>query len=345
MPLIPVLVTCLGSCLRAAGSRALPRTAAASALVLLVALTVGLQAPAADAAPTMKTIQVSGVKVEYCSNGSLDPSMGVQTKWRRVVLVSHGSSNNACDYARYVEDSATKSGVASSTLVIAPHFRESASSSVMYWDSGWREGDVSRNGSPRTSSYGIIDEFLRRAEDSGKFPNVDRVVVTGHSAGGQVVQRYAAAHSADVRVTEYVVANPSSYLYFDDKRWANGKRRALTSSEKSACRGWNTYKYGTASGLNPYASAFGPAKLETNYRAAHVTYLLGDQDTDVNDSSLDKSCAASWQGRYRLERGKQYFSYIRESGAASHSLLIVPGVAHEGGSMYRSTQGQRALFG
>jgi hypothetical protein len=37
----------------------------------------------------------------------------------------------------------------------------------------------------------VLDEMLLALADRTVFPNLARVVVSGHSAGGQIVQRYA----------------------------------------------------------------------------------------------------------------------------------------------------------
>jgi hypothetical protein len=64
--------------------------------------------------------------------------------------------------------------------------------------------------------------------DRSLFPNLKAVVLAGHSGGGQLVQRYAVVGKAAAALTStgihlrYVVANPSSYLYFSDERPSRG---------------------------------------------------------------------------------------------------------------------------
>lgn len=293
---------------------------------------------------TMRTIGVKGTRLEYCSNGDLAARGAGQ--WQRAVVMVHGSSQNACDYARYALRAADRaSGVGvGSTLVVAPHFDESSSTSHLNWDSGWREGDESRNGK-RVSSYAAVDRILKRLANSRRFPNLGPISVAGHSAGGQFVQRYAAGNSSGVRVSSYVVANPSSYLYLDERRWASGELRTLTTSERSSCSGYNRYKYGM-DGLNAYMGAVGTSGLVARYRAASVTYLLGSEDTDTRDSSLDRSCEASWQGAHRYQRGSQYVDYLdRLGGFGGHDKAVVPGAGHSAYDVFTSPQGQQALFG
>jgi pimeloyl-ACP methyl ester carboxylesterase len=316
-------------------------------LGVLIALVIPfLVAAPAWAAVSVRTVRIGSDTFEYCGNRSVDsPSTAVQT----VVIVVHGTNRNACDYGSFVETSAGLAGRSATTMVIAPHFYASEdsrpSSRLLFWNAtGWKDGAASLNGA-RISSYAVVDDLLRRAGDRTSFPNVTDIVVAGHSAGGWFTNRYAAGSRSPV-TARYVVANPSSYLYFDAQRWKSGALHRLTAAEVAACPGVNRYRYGLQR-LNPYLAAAGD--LAARYRTRTVTYLLGDQDTDSADPLLDTSCAANWQGAHRFERGQQYFTYL---GAvfgpgvyATQSRLVVPGVGHDGNAMFTSPNGQRALFG
>jgi hypothetical protein len=68
------------------------------------------------------------------------------------------------------------------------------------------------------SSFDVIDEFMRAAVV--KFPNLEQVVVAGHSAGGQAVHRYAllgvGVHEhleAEGIHIRYMPANPGLYAF------------------------------------------------------------------------------------------------------------------------------------
>ena len=94
----------------------------------------------------------------------------------------------------------------------------------------------------QVSSYGVLDQLVAAAST---LPRVELITLMGHSSGGQTVQRYAFSTSIVAGRTEppaprahaaaagglpgpprsalprvrYVVANPSSFVYFDDRRW------------------------------------------------------------------------------------------------------------------------------
>jgi len=316
-----------------------------------VLFAIVLLGPLAWAAPAWgavqpRTVAIGSATVEYCGNRSLTTA---STQVQTVVVVVHGTNRNACDYASFVETSATRAGTVATTLIVAPHFYSSSdprpSSRLLFWSStGWKDGASSLNGGG-ISSYAVVDSILQRVADRTRFPNVTRVVVAGHSAGGWFTNRYAAGSRSTVP-TRYVVANPSSYLYFTAQRWKSGALRALTKAEVSACPGYNDYRYGLRE-LNPYMTAAGDVIQRHGSRMA--VYLLGDRDTDSADPNLDRSCAANWQGAHRFERGQQYHAYLGTvfgTGVyARHTKSVVPGVAHDGNAMFTSPNGQRALFG
>ena len=149
----------------------------------------------------------------------------------------------------------------------------------------------------------------------------------------------------------YVVSNPSSYLYFDDRRLdENG---ALAPYPREKCADFNRYRYGLEH-PNQYGgdalTAFGGADaMAREYGRREVAYLLGEGDADPNDGSLDKACGAMAQGATRLERGRRYFRYVQAllgpAVLATHSLQIVPGVGHDHRAMFMSPPGLALLFG
>ena len=118
------------------------------------------------------------------------------------------------------------------TIIIAPYFQatdDPALSDELQWSSsGWKIGNksVDKAGLTRTSSFQVMDEMIASLSNQVKFPALVDIVVTGHSAGGQFTQRYAAGGKADLTDTmhryKYVVANPSSYLYLDGYRAVPG---------------------------------------------------------------------------------------------------------------------------
>ena len=305
----------------------------------------------------------STLGLPYCSNRSLvSPSTAVT----RAIVVVHGDSRNAPDHLGYVKTAASLAGV-TDALIVAPQFviaddlsTTALRGSTLYWtSSGWKEGNTS-TASPYArpwsiSSYAALDVLLAMIGNPAVFPNLHEIVVVGHSAGGQLADRYAASTRQPAAlapsgiVVRYIVANPSSYLYFDQNRLhaATGLFAPLSSAERQSCSSYDTYKYGL-NGLNNYTSAVGATTLTAQYGQRRVRYLLGALDTDPADSSLDTSCAAEWQGSQRFERGMTHHRYLGivfgQSVYQTHVTQTVSGVGHDARGIYTSPTGRAAIF-
>lgn len=236
-------------------------------------------------------------------------------------------------------DAASAAGVLDTTLVVAPHFRTDPAPSGdphLTWGSGWREGNLSTNvQGTRVSSFAALDQLAAAVTQTygGAVP----LVVVGHSAGGQLLQRYAEGSAAPFAA--FVPINPSSYAYLGAQRWsADGALQSVTG-----CAGYNTWKYGLE-GLNTYMSAHD--RIPERYAAHRVALLLGGSDAE-RDADLDTGCAADLQGRNRLERGRLFHDHLAAQlgvRPASHTLAVVPGVGHDARSMLASPAARAVLF-
>jgi hypothetical protein len=207
------------------------------------------------------------------------------------VIVIHGTERNARDYLGYLADL--------DTLVIAPQFQERPPG--LYWSSGWKEGNRSQD-AQRVSSFEVVDRMVEMFHG---------IALVGHSAGGQFVTRYAAG--TRLQGLTFIVANPSSYMYLDTTRPVAGY-----------CPDFNEYKYGLEN-PNLYMSA----GVAPDYPDRNVIYLLGNRDTRA-DANLDTSCEAKRQGRYRYDRGLNFYRHLAAHfGRPVHRLVVVNGVGHD----------------
>lgn len=272
-------------------------------------------------------------------------------KIERVLIIIHGRLRNADTYRQSAMHAAEQAGQSASTLVLAPQFLNETdvaahpvADSVLRWQGDdWMAGGLST--APFSlSSYAALDEIIARIGDRKQFPDVKQIVIAGHSGGAQVVQRYAllghdqpALKAADIQV-RYVIANPSSYAYFDERR--------PVAFSHAGCPNFNRWKYGLAD-LPAYAKGQTAKQLKENYVKRDVVYLLGQQDSDPKQPALDKSCEAQAQGTNRLARGRYYFAYLKRlhPQGLSQQLIEVPGVGHDEDGIFNSPQGQKALFG
>lgn len=296
----------------------------------------------------------TGMAVTYYSN---HPFTAPNPLIRRVVLVIHGKERLPWDAFWYMRQAAAASGVPGETLIVAPYF------AWEIWPETWKEGGEASGqmGQRPLSSFGVADELILAMTRSTVFSNVREVVVAGHSAGGQFTNRYAALSTIAERVPgkrfRFVVSNPGSYLYLDDARPGptgitvrvnNCGDGTIVPSQVPAfsipgpgCPAYDDYKYGLKY-RQGYAAALSPEQIRNQYRARMVTYLLGEEDTDI---IAEDTCAQKAQGRNRLFRGIFYFErLVTQYNDIRHRKLIVACTGHSPGAMYDSPQGHAALF-
>lgn len=274
------------------------------------------------------------------------PMTGSSTPTQAVVVI-HGTGRNAAGYFASMMSAASKAGIADRTLVVAPWFKTSedkpAGKEGVWVNDAWKAGTP---GTPSSlSSFAVIDQVMSTLADKKRFPNLKRITLAGHSAGGQFTQRYAAFGKAPNALAgvaiNYVVANPSSFVYFDATR-PQDKGFAVPSS--SSCADYNQYKYGMA-GRTGYPATVTPTQAAANYTSRQVTILGGSDDT-VDNGDLDTDCGANLQGPNRAVRSENYLAYIHKIAPnAPHARVAIPGVAHESDAMFASPLAWPALFG
>lgn len=306
------------------------------------------------------TVGADTLEMGYYSTAAIETTDTAPT---RAILTVHGISRTGLSMAQYTLDAADLQGVTATTRIIAPHFPldsdlDAGDTTTLYWPSGdWSEGLPSGTGSGnlargfQMSSFEVMDRLILAARAA--MPNLTEIVVVGHSAGGQLAQRYAATTdinadpAMDIPV-RFVVANPGSYVYLDSRRpnSAGTVFATPTAGEISAAPGYNTWKYGLQGTLPPYVAARS-ATIPARFSGHTVTYLLGDADNDPGDPDLDTSPEANLQGAHRYDRSTKFFDYLSAFYAprpASHSKLVVPGVGHDPELILASANGRTALF-
>ncbi len=242
-----------------------------------------------------------------------------------MIIGIHGNSRNAVglfdDLVNTISPDKLKN-----TLILVPYFmtkEDSPSSNDLYWtDNGWKQGDLSASSGTKISSFAVVDLLLREA------PQAKAIVITGHSAGGQFVQRYAIGSKSPVASSiTYLVANAGSYMYLDDKRPV----RPATKCNS------NRYKYGfELVSFYHYMYTNDRAAKIAAYLKKDVVYLLGE--LDVTNEDLDTSCPANYQGPNRLERGIYFYESLARQGDHNHTFMVVPGVGHSADQMYKSPE-------
>ena len=267
-------------------------------------------------------------------------------------MVVHGALRDSDRYFGHADAAAGDLG--SSTLIVAPQFLADvdhgalavARPRTLHWGvEGWKGGEPALGPAP-ISSFTAMDCLLEQLTEAGWLRDSKKpaVVIVGNSAGGQYVNRYAAVGRAPDALAErgisvrFIIANPSTYLYFD-------KHRPVTVPDVT---GINRWRYGFEAAPAYVDST--PQQSLRRYLTRDVTIVLGSEDRDDAALLLEVSAAAMAQGANRLERGKNYGEYIdrlaQATGmSASHQVIELGGVGHAANDVLAAPETRKIMFG
>jgi hypothetical protein len=302
--------------------------------------------------------------IPYLASYPLDKS---NDKIEHVILAVHSSNYDArMVFNNCISLLKSQGGAESTTLVIAPQFltkehtKEINDLNLLFWKvEPFRGSSVSTTAGSRKdkriSPFTILEDIILQIADKKTFPNVKRVTILGHSAGGQLVNRFAASNTVEFDAVRpagikcrYIVMNPSSYVYMSPKRYVKGSEGVFAVPKPEEIKkdetGYNEYGYGLEK-LYVYHKAKGltAEKIRQMYPKRNVVYMLGEKDV-VPDAAMSINPSAMLQGRNRLERGRIYYKHlIDEFGPdieKTQKLVIVPGAGHSGKQMMLSQQGR-----
>jgi pimeloyl-ACP methyl ester carboxylesterase len=278
---------------------------------------------------------------------SSDPLDKNNDETKNLIIMIHGGGLNAINTFEIGQQFIESLKMSKDRfLVLAPQIIESVKvkeKGMLFWDEKWKGGGMSLSTGlnkdlPSLSSFEVIDRLIDVAIKLN--PGIHRIIILGHSAGGQFVVRYAAINSRHDSLelqgvsVRYVVANPSSYPYLDETRYqlnSKGEILKIQREELMNCPRYNRYKYGLEE-LYGYAEALPSQLIRTRLLTRSVIFVLGTADTDRN-WSLDKSCEGEAQGENRYQRGllyKHHLGYfVKTSPKSQHIWLEIPEVGHD----------------
>lgn len=216
-----------------------------------------------------------------------------------LLVVMHGKNRTAHNYMTYAKDLAD----AHCLLVVAPEFDKERFPTWKY-----QGGGIVHHGrvQPRDKWTGnLLLELVQRVRAEEGRPDMPYSFI-GHSAGGQILSRFAAFHPSQAQ--RIVIANPSSHV-------------------------WPTLKVDAPYGFKGIPGASSALR---RYLEAPVTIYLGREDKGLKD--LDVREQAMKQGANRYERGMRAFEAARkiaqQNGWTFNWRLVErDGVAHSGSRM------------
>ena len=322
--------------------------------VLLISTAVPPGVPAAENDHWAERLTFStGRSAGYIASA---PLRQAQPQVQIAVLVVHGSDRD--DEGNFVRimAAARASGKGPATLVIAPRFKtaddQPAADEHVWTKDGWPSGDLSHDGkdaASRLSSFAVLDRLFAELSDTTRFPGLRRIVLVGHSAGGQLVNRYVAvgrlgetAEGASGRLEyRFVIANPSSYLYLDERRPVPGSDRFEPPRQPPP--GYNDWRHGLER-RNAYAARLSVDAIRANVFGRTAYYLIGTADTK-RDRSLSVSPPSMLEGENRYDRWEKFRRYVGLFPEwRDHVVFAEVGAGHSGTQMFDSRPARKAMF-
>lgn len=288
----------------------------------------------------------------------------VPSEVKRAVIFLHGLQRDPYTYIAYMLKALaavpSDAGVsADNVAILCPYFpngedknvgypwtnglpsgRGSTSSAFVWQSAGWASGDNTQYPAliKEVSSYDVLDQMVQYFDNKKLFPNMNQIVVGGHSLGAQMVQRYAAVGSVlDTKApVSYYVANPDSLVWFS-------KSRPLPTDN---CSTYDNWREGFSAYTNRYGNEIvsqGREAVLARYTSRQIAYARGTRDW--GDDSF--TCAAFTQG---ANRGERFFNFINTftptctSGFGNCATIDYVSASHEAEVMMTSTSGQARLF-
>jgi predicted esterase len=285
----------------------------------------------------------------------------------RAFIMVHGAGRDADHYFSTALAAAFLAGALDDTVVVSPRFasndgrgcRDTLAPNEVNWPcngDSWRSGGVATSDSQLTS-FDFADHILRALARKEVFPSLKAIVVAGHSAGGQFVNRYEMANKVHdtlgTRVT-YVVANPSSYAYLDANRPALDTGNVCVScpsakagdvrpfTDGRGCTTYDEWPYGLKKRTG-YAEKISDDQLKKQLAARPTTYLVGEIDI-LPLGGFDSSCSAMAQGPTRRARGEAFAKYVNDKYGALHKLSTVSLCGHNARCMFTADPTLALIF-
>ena len=276
----------------------------------------------------------------------------------RALIVVHGTGRDADNYFRTAVAAAFLGDALENTVVIVPRIASAdrschdtlAPNEVSYSCAGsdsWRSGGVSASNSKLTS-FDFMDEILRTLARKKAFANLQSIVVAGHSAGGQFVNRYEMSNRVHETLgvpVSYVVANPSSYAWLDAMRpvtGEDGKTAFHNFPDARNCTTYDHWPYGLQQRTG-YSAKLSDEELKHQLASRPATYLLGEIDI-LPLGGFDSSCPAMAQGPTRRARGEAFGKLVDEKFGARHATVVVHLCGHNARCMFTSEEALPLLF-
>ena len=257
---------------------------------------------------------------------------------KNAIIVVHGNNRNSDDYFSNMMSAIISLGLENEVLVISPRFiiqGEKSSDSDWYWNTtSWKWGNqsYSQSGS-NISSFAVLDTLLNRLNSENIYPNLESVLITGHSSGAAFTQLYSATKENNKYMEinlEFAVMNSQYFLHADSNRLQNNQLLPLEN-----CSNYNDWPSGF-SNLNPYLLSISKNTSYNNFINNKVLYFIGT--SDISMDGIQSGCKYSAIGINRYEKTNNFITYMDLTiNNHQHNKIEINGVGHSSSGMYSSS--------
>lgn len=275
--------------------------------------------------------------VNYFASYPLDAKADIES----AIVVVHGANRDADNYFSYLTESLAEADLSNRVALFAPYFKQddATTGGELGWSgNGWRNGSPS-SGAAAISAFGVIDSIVTSLGNKANFPNLTKIVITGHSSGAFFTQLYGAANQLDGTLPgitfEYVAANSQYYYYPDGRRINEADGTLFTPTD---CAGYEIYPYGYQV-VVPYLSSVDKLTFDERFLSRSITYVLGNGNGP--DPTLNTTdCFVTLLGSTRFNRGQNLFTYLQTAygDRFKHRRTVVEGIGHDGEAIYDSPE-------
>lgn len=260
----------------------------------------------ARALPEGRSLEHAAIAGEHLEVATFRPP---SCQIRAILFVLAGKNRNSTTY----RDDSIPLARDVCSLVFAPEFPVSRFPVAQYQRGGF---PISRQNIPGALYMRPLEQWARMI--SGEEAHIP-IILVGHSAGAQYLERVAAYAPGEEIMT--VIMNPSSYVE--------------PETETAVPYGFRNW---------PESASLPDLK---RYLSRNIAVILGAEDTEPS-STTDRIPAAAEQGRNRLERGQWAYAQGREQAEKLNvpfgwTITLVPATGHVASKMLASAELQDAV--